>query len=61
MISSKPYILCIAGSDPISKSGIMADFRVGIDLNANIFNVISSVNAQNDKEIKNINYLESNI
>jgi hydroxymethylpyrimidine/phosphomethylpyrimidine kinase len=61
MISSKPYILCIAGSDPISKSGIMADFRVGIDLNANIFNVISSVNAQNDKEIKNIHYLESKI
>lgn len=51
-------ILSIAGSDPISKSGIMADFRVGMDLSVNIFNVITSINAQNDSKIENICYLD---
>jgi hydroxymethylpyrimidine/phosphomethylpyrimidine kinase len=54
-------ILSIAGSDPISKSGIMADFRVGMELSANIFNVITAINAQNNSKIKNICYLEPKI
>ncbi|MDA7705176.1 hydroxymethylpyrimidine/phosphomethylpyrimidine kinase [Rickettsiales bacterium] len=57
----KPNILSIAGSDPLSKSGIMADFKVGIDLSANIFNVITAINAQNNQKIVNICYLESKI
>lgn len=61
MISYKPNILSISGSDPMCKSGNMADFRVGIDLNSNIFNVITAINAQNYREIKSIYYLDSKI
>lgn len=61
MILSQNNILAIAGSDPLSKSGIMSDFKVAIELNANIFNVITAINAQNNKEIKNICYLEPKI
>lgn len=57
----KINILSIAGSDPISKSGIMADFRVGIELSVNIFNVITSINAQNNSKIENICYLDPQI
>jgi len=60
-LSKKPNILTIAGSDPLSKSGIMADFGVGYDLGANIFNSITAINAQNNQEIRNILYLDRKI
>jgi hydroxymethylpyrimidine/phosphomethylpyrimidine kinase len=59
--SFKPNIVTIAGSDPLSKSGIMADFKAGYDLDANIFNVISAINAQNNQKISNILYLDQKI